>query len=53
MFGKIEDLSHYFRGRTTVIRQPNVSRRAGDNVPQHGAELSILALKAVTPLLSL
>jgi hypothetical protein len=31
MFGKIEDLSHSFHGRTTVMRRPNVSRRAGDN----------------------
>ena len=33
MFGKIEDLSHSFRGRTTVMRWHNVSRWAGDNVP--------------------
>jgi hypothetical protein len=32
MFGKIEDLSHSFPGRTTVMWWANVSRRAGNNV---------------------
>jgi len=52
MFGKIEDLSHSFRGRTTVMRRPNVSGWAGDNVPQMGLTHYHWALKAITPLVS-